>query len=126
MSWALREITTIVGGEGRGEVVLKGLAFGDGLLIMVFNPGGIHLGAVALAEYDGDSGRVSVSLLTRRGHKDDEVARRVAYAIAKGTARPVCVVCGIHLDEITGEEIQGILLNADKVAERFLEAVRRG
>lgn len=121
----MEKIKIIREGEGRGEVCLKGVAYGDGFLLMVFNPKGIHIGAVALAEYDPDSGRVSVSILTRRGHKDDEVARRVAYKVAKGTKRPVCVVCGLHLDEITKEEIELFLHNAESIAERFLETIGR-
>jgi len=117
----MRELTTITVGEGRGELVLRGFSFGDGLLLAIFNPIGIHIGSIALAEYDDLSGRVSVSLFTRRGHKDDEVARRVAYRVAKETKRPVCVVCGIHLEDITREEIEQVLDTAERLADRFLE-----
>lgn len=111
-------------GEGRLRVVLKATPLGEGILITIYNPGGAHIGAVALAEYDRESGRVSVSVLTRKGHKDDEVARKMAYTIAKGTEKPVCVVCGIHLDGITPEEVKGIVLYAEKLAKRFLEAIK--
>jgi CO dehydrogenase/acetyl-CoA synthase epsilon subunit len=73
-----------------------------------------------LGEYDHENNRASVSVITRLGHKDDAIAQQAAYLISKSTKRPVCVVAGVHLDNITTEEIDKILENATLAVEDFL------
>jgi FixJ family two-component response regulator len=66
---------------------------------------------VAIGDYDHEHERASVSLITRLGHKDDVVAKEAAYLLSKSMRRPVCVVAGVHVDDITAEEIDKILAN---------------
>ncbi|MBI4288849.1 MAG: hypothetical protein HY671_10525 [Chloroflexi bacterium] len=82
------------------------LAFpmGNELVVCLYNDAA-HLGAAAVGEHDPASGRASVSVITRTGHKDDAVAVEAAHTIAKAAKRAVCVMAGIHLDDITPQEI---------------------
>lgn len=107
------------GGEGRTKVSLDAHRVGDDLVVRLYNDFA-HLGAVAVAQFDGESGRVSVSTITLPGHKDDAVAQRAAYLIGKATRRPVCAIAGIHLDDITPEEIGQLTANAEGVVEEFV------
>jgi FixJ family two-component response regulator len=66
---------------------------------------------VAIGDYDHEHERASVSLITRLGHKDDVVAKEAAYLLSKSMRRSVCVVAGVHVDDITAEEIDKILAN---------------
>jgi hypothetical protein len=108
-------------GQGRTRVKLVASNFGEDLIVSIYNENA-HLGAVAVGEYDPKSQRTSVSVMTRLGHKDDAVAQKAAYLISKATKRPVCVIAGIHLDNITGEEIDEILENSGKAVEEFLKS----
>jgi len=81
-----------------------------------------HVGAVALGEYDHQQERASVSVITRLGHKDDAVAQKAAYLISKSLKKPVCVIAGIHLDNITQEEIDKILTNTEIAVEEFISS----
>lgn len=107
-------------GDGPEQVTLRLLEMGEGLVVLVFNQGGAHIGAVALGEFDPETERTSVSLLTRRGHKDDKVAYEVAYKLTKAKKKPVCVVCGLHIDHITTEQMECLLRNTEKVTEKVL------
>ena len=107
-------------GEGRTRVTLKSGYLGSDLVIFIYNDNA-HIGAVAVAEYDHDSGRTSTSLITRRGHKDDVVAQRVAYLVAKSTKRPACVIAGIHVDDITEAEINEIIANVDHLSDELIK-----
>jgi len=107
-------------GEGRTKVVLSSNYLGNDLVIFIYN-NNAHVGAVAVAEYDPDSGRTSTSLITRRGHKDDVVAQRVAYLVAKSTQRPTCVIAGIHVDAITEAEINEIVANVDHLSNELIK-----
>ncbi|MFC1991595.1 hypothetical protein ACFLVC_02585 [Chloroflexota bacterium] len=114
-------------GKGRTKANLSAYYMGSDLVVRIFNENA-HIGAVALGEYDYKEGRASCSLLTRLGHKDDIVAQKAAYLISKHTKKPVCVITGIHLDDITKEEIEQILKNTsslvDGLISQFLYGLR--
>lgn len=97
-------------GEGRTKVLMSLQHIGKDLVVCFYNDNG-HVGAVAVGEYDTASQRTTTSVITRLGHKDDMVAQRATYALAKSTMKPVCVVAGIHVDDITNAEIDAILEN---------------
>ena len=103
-------------GEGRTQVRLYAQNLGPDLVVHLFNASA-HIGAVAIGEYAAEYDRVSVSVLTRLGHKDDIIAQRAAYAISHFTHRPVCVVAGVHLDNITGAEIEQLVDNSAKIVD---------
>ncbi len=111
-------------GEGRTRVNLLASEIGDdGLVIFIYNHNA-HIGAVAVGEYDFEHQRASVSVLTRLGHKDDTIAQQAAYSIIKSTKKTVCVIAGIHLENITQEEIGKILENAVSVVEEFIRQTK--
>jgi len=93
------------------------------LAVTIYNENA-HIGAVAVGEYDHEEKRSSVSVITRRGHKDDAIAQRAAYLISKSTKKPVCVIAGVHLDNITKEEIDKFLKNAETAVEDFISSVK--
>lgn len=111
----------ITKGEGRTRVYLQASNIGDDLVVSIYNENA-HLGAVAVGEYDHEHQRASVSVITRLGHKDDAIAREAAHLISKSVKRPVCVIAGIHLDNITPEEIDKILENAIGAVEEFISS----
>ena len=109
-------------GENRTKVSLSAYHMGSDLVVCIYNQNA-HVGAVALGEYDYKEGRASCSLLTRLGHKDDIVAQKAAYLISKHTKKPVCVIAGIHLDNITKEEIEQFLENASNSVDELISQI---
>jgi hypothetical protein len=109
----------ISSGEGRTRLVLSARSLGDDLIVFIYNEPG-HLGAVAVGEYDHQGKRASTSVIPRSGHKDDVIALKAAHSISRKTKRPSCVIVGIHLDDITQEEIRGFLAGADSLVEDLL------
>jgi hypothetical protein len=107
-------------GRGRTKLQLSAHYMGDDIIVRVFNKNA-HIGAVAIAEYAAKEKRVSTSVITRLGHKDDIIAQRVAYAVTKSTKRTCCVIAGIHLDEITGTEIEEIEKNSEILVSKLKE-----
>jgi len=101
------ELTT---GEGRARVNVTVNSMGSDLVVRIYNQNA-HIGAVAIGDYDYDHERASVSVITRLGHKDDTLAREAAYLLSKSIKRPVCVIAGVHVGNITREEIDKILAN---------------
>jgi hypothetical protein len=107
--------------EGRIRISLSAFHMGEDIIICIYNENA-HIGAVALAEYDHKEQRVSTSVITRLGHKDDVVAQKAAYSISKHTKKPVCVIAGIHINNITEEEIEWVLGNVNSLISKFLHA----
>jgi gallate decarboxylase subunit D len=107
-------------GKGRIQVNLQASYLGEDLVVTIFNEAA-HIGAVAVGEFDFEHNRASVSVVTRLGHKDDALAQKAAYLVSKNTRRPVCVLAGVHLDNITQEEISALLQNTTLLLENFIQ-----
>lgn len=111
-------------GEDRTKVSLSAHSLGKDLVVTIYNEGA-HIGAMALGEWDKEHERASVSVVTRLGHKDDAIAQRAAYLICKAIKKPVCIIAGVHLEQISMEEIDEILQNADAVLGDFIRGLGR-
>jgi gallate decarboxylase subunit D len=110
-------------GSARTLVSLQVMDMGPDLLVRIFNAGA-HIGAVAVGEWDVEHQRASVSIITRLGHKDDAIAQKAAYNISKNTKNTVCVVAGVHLENISPDEIRQVLDNAAELIQGLLKNMR--
>jgi hypothetical protein len=106
-------------GQGRTKISLLANHIGNELIVLIHNENA-HIGAVAIGEYDHKEERASCSVITRLGHKDDTVAYKAALSISKHTKKPVCVITGIHIDNITRQEIDKVLKNANSLVDKLL------
>ena len=106
-------------GEGRTKVNLLAHRMGSDPIVYLYNENA-HIGAVAVGEYEHKEKRASTSVITRLGHKDDAVAQKAAYLISKATKKPVCIIAGIHVDNITEMEISQILENTSSLVDEFI------
>ena len=106
-------------GRGRTRVTISVQLLGKDSILCIYNKQA-HIGAVAVGDYAHKEERVSISLITRLGHKEDAVAHNAAYKICKHTKKPVCVVAGIHLEKVTEAEIQQLVSNSNKLIEKLL------
>ncbi len=72
-----------------------------------------HIGsavmAIARPSLTGEGMSATSSVLNRLGHKDEEIARRIAENVAASLNCAVVCTCGIHMDGITPEQIRQIL-----------------
>lgn len=116
------KLVSLSEGAGRTRVSLSTKLIGNDLVVYLFNEHG-HLGAVALAEYSHEENRASTSVITRLGHKDDVVAYGAAQKLCKLLKKPVCAIAGIHLDDITEEEITRITRNCERLVDRLSSVV---
>jgi len=107
-------------GEGRARVNITVSSIGSDLVVRIYNKNA-HIGAVAIGDYDYEHERASVSLITRLGHKDDALAREAAHLLSRAIKRPVCVIAGVHLDNITREEIDKILSNTRTAISEIID-----
>ena len=102
---------------------LLAFSMGNELVVCLYNENA-HLGAIAVGEYDPASGRASTSVITRTGHKDDAVAAEAAHTIAKATRNAVCVMAGIHIDNVTPQEIQQVVENGREIITKLVDVLQ--
>jgi len=107
-------------GEGRARINVTVDSMGSDLVVRICNQDA-HIGAVAVGDYDHEHERASISLVTRLGHKDDTLAREAAYLLSRSMRRPVCVIAGVHLNNITGAEIDKILANTKAAVNEIID-----
>jgi hypothetical protein len=115
----LNEKMGLVEGTARSRVSFEAQSIGDDCLVTITG-GKEHVGSVAVASFHEEMGRAYSSVLTLPGHREDRIAKESSEKIAKELQKRVVVVAGIHLDDITSDEIEKIILNCKKVVDRFI------
>jgi len=113
--------------QGRIRIRLKAIQMGKDLCVTITGGDRPHLGAVALSAVrpsldDPNKLSASTSVLTLLGHKEDEVARKVAHILSSRLGINVVVCCGIHVDEITSKEIAIVSDLVDKITEDLINS----
>lgn len=113
---------------GRGKHVVNVSVHdtnGWGLAVFVRGGDRPHLGGVALASPGAEiHGRKLSSCdlwtITVPGHKDAELAQKIAKKICKASGEPVSVSLGIHVEQANAEDIELICTNVDTAVDSFL------
>lgn len=86
-----------------------------------------HVGSVVMAQarpsLTGEGTSSTSSVLNGIGHKDEFVARMFAEAVAvRGNCTAVCS-CGIHVDDVTPEQLKLIKEGCERLLKKCLECV---
>lgn len=105
---------------GRISLTIKSMEMGDDLCVIISGGDRPHIGCVTLSTPRPSLSHENVissttSVLNRIGHKDEDVARYVSEKLSAKLNKHVAVVCGIHVDHITKEEIKNIMEHLDEV-----------
>ena len=113
-------------GDGKLRISAEAWSAGKDWVISVQGGEEPHVGAVALAcpcsAPENTSGEISsfVSVLTAPGHRDDELARKLAMWLCKVLHRNISLSVGIHVHNATLEEISTLVANAEEVFTALL------
>jgi hypothetical protein len=96
--------------KGRIRIDLKAITVGEDLCVIVSGGNRPHIGCATLSVprpslEDERRNSATTSVLNLLGHKDDEAARYISHALSSKLNKNVVVTCGIHVDDITTEEI---------------------
>lgn len=104
---------------------------GRDLLVLVTGGEAPHLGAVAMAEPRpslADPARLSAtaSVFCYPGHKEDELARALALALASALGVKVVVAAGMHWDGLTPDDIAQVGQAHARLERMLLETLDTG
>lgn len=85
-----------------------------------------HVGAVAVGFFDGASGRASSSVITSPGHRESAIAMAGAKVISETCKATSVFIVGIHLDNITKDEIDEIVSVSEEMIEELSVIIQEG
>lgn len=114
-------------GAGKYTVNLSAhVTKGNGLAVFISGGEKSHLGGVALAspsvQIDGQQlSSCDLWTLTIPGHKDAQLAQRIAKKLCIATEEPVSVSLGVHVEHATAEDIKLLCENVESAADLFLK-----
>ena len=103
-------------GRGRYAVHLEAYTVGNDRLIVITGGEKAHIGSASLAEAGG-----KVQTISKKGHKDHVVSEKVASLICDKIGRDTLVMCGIHIDHASPEEIGLLVKNAQQCVSMYLK-----
>jgi hypothetical protein len=109
-------------GSGRAQLTFTWEPHGQDWSIHI-GGGAHHLGAVAMAGR-GPDGRLFQGALCLPPHREDDLALRAARTLHNALGSTVCVSAGVHLDDISQEEIAEVLRVADEGVQRLISQLR--
>ena len=101
-------------GKGRIKLCLRAINQGSGILCQLVG-GEWHIGAVAISAPKENS-----SVLGFAGHKEDELALKIADKLSNALNCPIAICTGIHFDSISQAEIAIVQELADELASDFI------
>ena len=108
---------------GRAQLLLRGESIGKDTFF-VLSGGMEHIGAVAMGIYDKESHHSSSSVISSPGHREDEIALRGARKISDVTQSTTVLMVGIHMDNITLDEIRSIVQASEAMIDELIEIIR--
>ncbi|WP_088189053.1 hypothetical protein [Desulfosporosinus sp. FKA] len=115
-------------GVGRCHVRLTLIDTGNGLQGLLTGGEKPHVGGVVLAlprpSLQGEGWSSDVYIIPVPGHKDVEVARTMAEALAQEILFPVTITSGIHSDHLNSQELGQIIQNCNNLTQTVLNFLK--
>jgi hypothetical protein len=125
-----KEQLTMVAGETPYQVQVSAFLIGDDLAVMVCGGNKPHVGAIAVSIPrpsldDPQMISSTTSVFALVGHKEDELAKKMAGKLASALNRKVVLTAGIHVDNLTASGVREIENNCSKVLEQLLRQLTK-
>ena len=103
-------------GEGRYSVGLDSYAIGKDRLIIITGGEEAHIGSATLIEAKGQ-----LQSMIKKGHQDHVISEKMANMIYDTMGEDLLVICGIHIEDASKEEIHILVRNAQACVDNFLK-----
>ncbi len=92
--------------KGRIKIRLQAIFMGKDLCILIDGGDKPHIGAVTLAY---EKNNLNPNTLIIPHHKEDIISQDVSKIVSNAMNCAVCCICGIHINNITKDEILQVL-----------------
>lgn len=102
----------IISGEGKYKVWLEKKNIGDDIIYFLGGGERSHIGGVVICEPDKPS-----NVIRLEGHYDDIVLQPIAERACKRYKKKVVAVGGVHVNNVTKEEINKLVENCRELVK---------
>lgn len=114
--------------KGAYKIEAKALLIGEDLVLSIWGGSKPHVGAVALAVPRPSLKNRAItsstsSVLTRIGHKEDEIVKTVSERVSAALNKAVVVSAGIHWDDIPENEIGIVQSVCEELTHRLIQRI---
>ncbi|AKF25631.1 hypothetical protein YH65_09750 [Sulfurovum lithotrophicum] len=103
-------------GEGRYRVTLEFFEIGNDRLVIITGGEEAHIGSATLMD-----GKKGLQTISKKGHKDYVISEKMASIIYDTIEKDLLVVCGIHIENASKEEIDLLISHTQKCVDIFLK-----
>ena len=119
---------TLTTTEGQYDITAHVSHVGRDLLVAVWGGERPHIGAVSVAQprpslRDPAVTSATASTICLVGHKEDDLAKGIALALASACKTCVVVTAGIHWDDLPEEGIRAVVQNSRKIVRLILDRI---
>ncbi|SDE55960.1 hypothetical protein [Sporomusa acidovorans] len=119
-------VRQLTAASGRIGITLEAITVGEDICVIIYGGDSPHIGCVTLSIFrpswkDGSTPSTTTSVLNLIGHKDDQVAQSVSHSLSAKLNKNVAVICGIHIDNITSEEIKDTIKLVESLTDRLIQ-----
>ena len=88
-------------------------------ILVTLTGGDAHIGAVALASVDVETGVVTADVQAVPGHKEGDIALNGARYLAKELSKTVVLIVGIHIDNPSESDLDDIIRGCEDLVGIF-------
>lgn len=99
--------------KGRITLSVKVLHIGEDILIII-SGGKAHIGAVSLTNHKNAPKTISLD-----SHKEDVITSNMAKTLQTKTKKNLCIIAGVHFNDILPREINDVLALCEDVAKEI-------
>lgn len=112
--------------RGRIKINTRAFLVGNDLCVIISGGDSPHIGCVTLSiprPSLSDENKISstTSILNLIGHKDDKAAKYVSETLSSKLNKNVVVTCGIHVGNITTEEINLTICALKEITDSLIK-----
>lgn len=116
-------------GEGRYKIYILALITCEGISITITGGEKPHVGGTVLSvprkSGAGDHMSCDTWICPVPGHKDTEIAVKVAETVCRGTGQTVGVIAGIHINKAQQRELEILVDNAVMATRLLVDQIKR-
>ncbi len=107
--------------EANINIRLRAIFMGQDLCILIDGGDCPHIGAISLASSQLEK---KTQTIVVPKHKEDVISQAVAEQVQKTLGNTVCCACGIHIDNISKDEIVKILEMTKHLTSSLLKQLK--
>lgn len=100
------------------EICANVIRLDEGIQVNIAGGSRTHIGSVSFAGYNG-----TIETIQLPGHKDAHISTHWAKVLWNHFKEPVCVLCGVHYDNLSHSQIKYVTASCSRMLDTLLKSL---